>query len=97
MKLYYSNTMIKCLKNDYEIKKRFGNLFKRIKVCLSVLIAADNLFMVPDTSPTKRHKLSSGEWSISLNKNWRMIFKARNGSEPKTIDEIEIVDIKDYH
>lgn len=93
----YDNNMDKYLHNEQEIIKKYGRLSKKIIINLSTLYSADNLSLVPDKPPTKRHKLSTGEWAISLSKNWRMKFKPIGGSELKEIKEIVITDIIDYH
>lgn len=89
--------MSKQLEDESSINRHYGKMSKSIIVRLSVLMAADNLSKVPDIPPTKRHKLSNGNWSIAISKNWRIIFRPLNGVDPNDIDSIEIVDIEDYH
>jgi len=97
MELEYSNKMHKCLKDDKTMRKNYGNLFEKIKVCLSVLEGADTLELVPNTPPTRRHKLTNGNWAVDLSPNWRLIIKPLQGEEPITIRKVEIIDIEDYH
>uniref|UniRef100_E6QSQ0 Putative proteic killer suppression protein n=1 Tax=mine drainage metagenome TaxID=410659 RepID=E6QSQ0_9ZZZZ len=64
----------------------------RLKRILGVLDAAVIIGQV-DVPGFKLHKLSGdmvGFWSVSVNGNWRVIFRFENG-------EIELVDYLDYH
>lgn len=101
MEIKYSNLMAKNLKDERTIKRIYGQLYDKIIHSLSILFLVDNLSLVPDTPPTKRHKLEgnyNGMFAISLSVNYRMIINPLNGDNNlKSITSIEIVDIIDYH
>lgn len=97
MKYDFSNKIKKNFKDDALIKKKYGQLFNQIKVCLSIIESQDSLAEIPNAMPTRRHKLSDGTWGLDLSKNWRMIIKPLSGDEPQDIKNIIIEDIKDYH
>ena len=99
MKIQYSREMQKTLKDEKTIVRNYGKLTKKIIFNLSVLTAADRLGDVPNTSPTRRHKLQGEEilWAIDLSANWRMIIEALDGVEPDDITEVRIDRIEDYH
>ncbi|MHB1677351.1 MAG: type II toxin-antitoxin system RelE/ParE family toxin [Sulfuriferula sp.] len=64
----------------------------RLKRILGILDAAVVIGQV-DVPGFKLHKLSgnlNGFWSMSVNGNWRVIFRFENG-------EAELVDYLDYH
>lgn len=97
MQIKYSNKTDKYLKDEQSINRKYGKFSKNIMVCLSILVVADNLEMVPNEPPLRRHKLSNGNWAIDISKNWRMVIRPIDGTEPREIKTVEIVDIEDYH
>ena len=92
-----SNKLNKYLNDEKCIRKHYGNLSDAITFSISVLVGADCLALVPNVPPTRRHKLSDGNWALDLNKNWRMIIRPLDGDSPENIKSIEIIDIVDYH
>ena len=97
MEVKYSNKISKTLKDENTIKRCYGKLSKNIVTCISVLNFADNLGQVPNVPPTRRHKLSTGNWAIDLSANYRLIVRPLKGENLDEIDSIEIVNIEDYH
>lgn len=99
MEIVLSNALRKKLKDERTIKKNYPQLKERITFTLSVLAGADNLSLVPNIPPTRRHKLESSEmlWAIDLSRNYRLVVKALNGDEPENINHIELLRIEDYH
>ncbi len=64
----------------------------RLKRILGVLDASIVIGQI-DVPGFKLHKLSgvlSGSWAVTVNGNWRVIFRFENG-------EAELVDYLDYH
>ena len=97
MKVKYSNSVKKYLKDEKSIQKKYGQISDMIRTCLSVLMEVDSLNEVPNVPPTRRHKLDSNDWALDLSANWRMVIKALHGTIPEDIDEVEVVSIVDYH
>lgn len=101
MKIVYGSKVKKYLEDEKSIKRKYGLLSNQIIVALSVLQFSINLSLVPNVPPTRRHKLSGnyeGCWAIDLSKSWRMILKPNSPNlELFQIEEVEIVDICDYH
>lgn len=101
MKLDFSIKMAKYLKDEGQIRKRYGTMAEKIINVISILICSDSLAMVPNVPPTRRHKLKGKFkdcWSIDISENWRLIIKPVENSEIlEHIKEIKILDICDYH
>lgn len=97
MKIEYSNKVKKKLKDEASIRKNYGKLSEGICVALSVLKVVEYLIEIPNTPPTRRHKLSNNKWAIDINKNWRILLIPSNGDCPENINEVVIDDIVDYH
>ena len=101
MELFYSNKLSKKLKSDSTIVRQFGKAADNVILCISILEGADNLKLVPNVPPTRRHKLSGnlkGYWAIDVTKNYRLIFKPMDDEEDlEKIEKIFLEDIVDYH
>lgn len=99
MNISYSNKIKKKICDDYHISKNFDSKTGiAIKMVISLLTRAQYLDDIPNVPPTRRHKLTDGNWAIDVSKNYRMILN--NGSDsddPKEIDTIIVSDICDYH
>ncbi len=100
---YSSNKLEKILTNPRLLKKHYGKDFNRLSMRLSELRAANSLFDIPEVPPPRRHKLY-GEWEncwgIDYSKNYRIILRPIGNfdlDDLKTINEIEILDLLDYH
>ena len=93
---YASNKLQKSIENEKDRFKTYGKLSGIIEIVLSELKAYPNLGCVSHLPPRRRHKLTTGEFAICLNKNCRLILRG-NGSEPEKITIVEIESIKDYH
>jgi proteic killer suppression protein len=100
---YSSNKLEKILTNPRLLKKHYGKDFDRLSMRLSELRAANSLFDIPEVPPPRRHKLY-GEWEkcwgIDYSKNYRIILRPIGNfdlDDLKTINEIEILDLLDYH
>ena len=91
------------------MERKYGvKMAEVIKNRMAFLEAADNLELVPQHKPYRRHKLR-GEWkghfAIDLIHPFRLIFRnqtppsSKNDEEIdlKKITEIEIIGIIDYH
>jgi len=96
MEVRYSKNVEKRLKNA---QKSFGSMAAKIQFLISVLRIAKNLEEVPTSPPVRRHKLQnfSNHWALDINANWRMIIRGLDGTEPTTIEIVEVSSIEDYH
>lgn len=96
MEVLYSKNVEKKLKNPL---KSFGSMTAKIQFLISVLRIAKNLEEVPTSPPVRRHKLQNyaNHWALDVNANWRMIVRGIDGTEPKTIEIVEVSSIEDYH
>lgn len=104
MEISYANTKLeKILTNERMIKKYYTAFYKKIIHRMSEIRAANNLDEIPHVPPPRRHKLEGHYndcWGIDISKNFRIILKPIgdfNESDLKTINEIEILSIEDYH
>ena len=102
MEIRYNNHIAKRLKNRATIQRFYGKEFaEKIGFVLSVLQAADNLAMVPNVPPTRRHKLIGNYqdcWAIDVSKSYRLILRPVGSSIIlEEIVEVIIEDIVDYH
>ena len=102
MEIQYRDSKIEkvCLSMK-EAKKKHGDLAEKIHLRIKQLLAVDNLEEAISVRSMRLHPLKGdrdGEYAVSLNGNYRMIFTAveKNGklSEIKIITIEEIVD---YH
>lgn len=94
----------KILTNERMIKKTIYSVFiKKIINRMSEIRAANNLDEIPHLPPPRRHKLEGDYndcWGIDISKNFRIVLKPIgkwNESDLKTINEIKILSIEDYH
>jgi proteic killer suppression protein len=101
MQIIISHKLQKLLINEDAIIKNYGKLADKVILCLSILCGADSLQDVPNTPPTRRHKLAGNYrdcWGIDIDKRWRIILRpAPSFLILSEIREIEIVDIVEYH
>ena len=102
MKLRLSNRIAKNFKNEEMLTRAYGRkLAKEIQKAYSALVFADNLAMVPNVPPTRRHRLSGnykGCWGLDVDKSYRLIIRPTKETEDLTeIDEVVIEDVVDYH
>lgn len=100
---YSSNKEEKILTNERLIKKYYGNDFLRIANRLSEIRAVNNLSEIPEVPPPRRHKLKGDLhncWGIDYSKNFRIIvepYGEYDVNDLKTIVQIKIVSLEDYH
>jgi len=69
------------------------DLVDRVRKILAVLIVASDMSAVKGPPGWRIHQLSgdrAGTWSISVSGNWRITFEVED-------DEIEHLDLEDYH
>ena len=76
---------------------------------MAVLRAIQNLALVPETPPDRRHKLSGdrdGQFAVDLVHPYRLVFEAGHDPVPRNDDggidtgqvtAIRILDVVDYH
>ncbi|SFM28520.1 proteic killer suppression protein [Gracilibacillus orientalis] len=101
--LYSSRKLEKILNNPRLIKKQYNKLYDKLSIRLSELRAANSLEDISCDPPPRRHKLKgtfSDCWGINVSKNYRIIIQPHgeyNENDLKTINEILIKDIEDYH
>lgn len=104
MEIEFSDKKLeKILTNDRLMRRAYGKFYHNLKNRLSELIAANHLEMIPTSPPPRRHKLSPnqmGYWGICVSENYRIIIEAIGDFNPndlKTIKQIKIIRIEDYH
>jgi proteic killer suppression protein len=106
---YKNNKIKKSLTNDKELIKTYGELAKKIKQRLKELKEADSLLAISQLPALRLHPYKggrTGEWSIDIKENWRIIFEIAQDPIPKRedggvnlilISAIEIVSVEDPH
>lgn len=100
---YASSKDEKIFQNERLIKKYYGKDGENIINRLSELRAANNLEEIPPVPPPRRHKLSNNMkncWGIDYSKNDRIIIEPAGEfdiEDLKTITEIKIIKLEDYH
>jgi plasmid maintenance system killer protein len=101
--IYASKKLEKILTNPRLIKKEYTAFFNKIINRMSELSAANNLHEISHDPPPRRHKLN-GEyndcWGIDVSKNYRIVLRPVgewDEQDHKTIRNIEILSIEDYH
>lgn len=100
---YATSKLEKILTNERMIKKQYTAFYKKIINRMSEIRAANNLDEIPHLPPPRRHKLEGDYndcWGIDISKNFRIVLKPIgkwNESDLKTINEIKILSIEDYH
>lgn len=104
MKLHYATLKLERTLTDMRLlKKHYGSDCLKIGSRLSELRAANNLSEIPVVPPPRRHKLSGNFadcWGIDYSKNDRIVIRSVGECEIldlKSIVEILIVDLGDYH
>ncbi|WP_117161192.1 type II toxin-antitoxin system RelE/ParE family toxin [Paraliobacillus sp. X-1268] len=100
---YTSNKLENILTNPRLIKKEYTAFHKRVSNRMSELRAANNLDEITHDPPPRRHKLSGDKkecWGIDVSKNFRIVLRPVgewDESDHKTIINIEILSIDNYH
>lgn len=100
---YASNKLEKILTNERMIKKQYTSFYKKILNRMSEIRAANNLDEIPHIPPPRRHKLEGDYndcWGIDVSKNYRIVLKPTgewNEADLRTINQIQILSIEDYH
>lgn len=100
---YSSNKLEKILTSPKLLKRYYSDDYTRLRNRLSELLAADSLADIPATPPPRRHKLNgdlSNRWGIDYSPNDRIVICPVGEfdiCDLKTITEIEIQSLEDYH
>lgn len=103
LRIEYKGKLGKILCNERLLKKEYPNDYKKIKNRMIELTSAENLSEISPFPPPKRHKLSDnyeGCWAVSYSPSSRIIFKPIGDyciDDLKSIREIRIMELKDYH
>lgn len=104
MEIHYSSSKDqKIFTNQRLIVKRYGKIAMALMNRLSELRVANCLEEIPEVPPPRRHKLSGDYancWGICLSKNQRLIvepYGVFSIEDLKTIREIKIISVEDYH
>jgi len=102
MEIHYKNGKDESILNDErKIKKHYNKSSINIMNRLTELRAATCLEDIPICPPPRRHKLEGEDrWSVRYTKNYRIIFEPYgeyNINDLKTIKEIRILELEDYH
>jgi plasmid maintenance system killer protein len=98
--IYTSKKLEKILTNPRLIKKEYTAFYNKVINRMSELRAANNLEEISHEPPPRRHKLSGERWGIDVSKNYRIVLRPVgewDELDHKTIREIEILSIEDYH
>ena len=78
---------------DNDGRELRGDLMRRLRNILAVLIAAENMDGVIGPPGWRVHQLKGdreGTWSVSVSGNWRLTFDVEGG-------EVRNLDLEDYH
>ncbi|MBE0336042.1 plasmid maintenance system killer protein [Paenibacillus sp. 28ISP30-2] len=104
MNISYTSTKLeKVLTNERLIKREYTAFYKKLINRMSELRAANNLDEIPHVPPPNRHKLSGDYndcWGIDVSKNYRIVLRPIGDWEStdlKTIRNVEIITVEDYH
>ncbi|MCO4851737.1 type II toxin-antitoxin system RelE/ParE family toxin [Bacillus vallismortis] len=104
MKISYATKKLeKILTNERLVKKEYTLFYKKVINRISEIRVANNLDEIPHVPPPRRHKLDGDYnncWGIDISKNFRIVLRPIGDwdeSELKSINEIEILSIGDYH
>ncbi|AIU80840.1 MULTISPECIES: type II toxin-antitoxin system RelE/ParE family toxin [Bacillus amyloliquefaciens group] len=104
MKISFATRKLeKILTNERLIKKEYTLFYKKVINRISEIRVANNLDEIPHVPPPRRHKLDGDYndcWGIDISKNFRIVLRPIGDwdeSELKSINEIEILSIGDYH
>ncbi|REB04764.1 plasmid maintenance system killer protein [Sporosarcina sp. BI001-red] len=104
MKISYATKKLeKILTNERMIKKEYTGFYKKVINRISEIRAANNLDEIPHVPPPRRHKLEGDFndcWGIDVSKNYRIVVRPIGDwdeSDLKSINEILILTIEDYH
>ncbi len=97
---YISKKLEKELTNPKTMKKKYGDIFEKLKNRLAVLRQAKSVEDISFMPPTRRHMLQGAKnrFAIDINRNYRLIFEVDiKVDEPLKVNKIKIIEIKDYH
>lgn len=106
MEIYGETNKLTNIINDYQlIRKHYGTLAVNIQHRLDEFAAARTLRDIPSTPPPRCHALKGNrkeQFAVSLNGNYRLVFKGYDKDDKLSVDKDEIVtvsiiDIEDYH
>ncbi|WP_342476870.1 plasmid maintenance system killer protein [Paenibacillus sp. FSL H7-0350] len=104
MNISYNNTKLeKVLTNERSIKREYTLFHKKLINRMSELRVANNLEEIPHVPPPNRHKLSGDYndcWGIDVSKNFRIVLRPIGeweASDLRTIQNVEIITVEDYH
>lgn len=104
LKLHYmSKRDEKVFQNERLILREYNKLADKIMNRLSELRAAESLEDIPNVPPPRRHKLTGNYqncWGVDVSKNQRIVIEPYGDfdiMDLKTIKEVKIVKIEDYH
>lgn len=93
----------KILTNERMIKKYYTEYYQKVTNRMSEIRVANNLDEIPHVPPPRRHKLQgdyNGCWGIDVSRNFRIILRPLGDwqeSDLKTVREVIILSIEDYH
>lgn len=100
---YVDKSMMKTLESEQLIRRKHGDIAKKLILRMSDLRVADNLSQITHLPPPRRHKLTGnweGCWGIDLSKNQRLIIRPVGKFDPDdlaTMTKIRVEGIEDYH
>lgn len=100
---YASKKLETILTNERLIKKEYTAFYQKVINRMSELRAVNNLEEIPHVPPPNRHKLNGvydNCWGIDVSKNFRIVLRPTGEweeSDLKTIRNVEIITIEDYH
>lgn len=106
---YKSKKLEKCLSDEKQMKKRFGNLAKKLKLRIKQLKAADNLSVMKTFPAARCHELKgnrNGQLCVDVSRNYRLIFEPTHDPPPikedggldwSKVSEIKMMEVEDIH
>lgn len=104
MNISYTSTKLeRILTNERLIKKEYTAFYSKVIIRMSELRAVNNLEEIPHVPPPNRHKLKGDYkdcWGIDVSKNFRIVLRPLGDweeSDLKTICNVEIISLEDYH
>lgn len=109
MNLTYKNIKLEKLCEDAQynndlIKKYGVEVAKKLPQKISELKAYNNLYDVPTSLPTRRHKLTGKYkefFAVNINNQYRLIFKQKENNiiieDLKEIENIEIMEVSKHY
>ncbi len=111
MRVNFKNQkMRKIFEKEQKLRQEYGDkCARKIKIRMSVLIAANNLDCVPKIKPDRCHELKNnrkGTFAVDLAHPFRLIFEPdmeelpileNDGIDLKKVICIKILSVEDYH